>query len=374
MKILMVIDALGKGGKERRMLELIKGLKADGNNFDIYLVSLTDTVEYNYVYDLPIRFEIIKRKTKKDLSVVFKLNKIINNFQPDIIHSWSTMSSVFLSASNLFARKPMINAVLADSYPALGLSDKHYFRVKLTTPFSKVFVSNSFAAISSYKTPKGKSICIYNGIDFSRFENLKPATQIEKEILGDQKLAQKVIAMVSTFDHRKDFETLVRAAIRMCEKRNDIVFLLIGSGPSLQKVKAQVPKKLLGTRIIFTGKQDYIESILQIVDVGVLMTNADRHAEGVSNSIIEYMASGKPVIASRGGGTDEVIQDGFNGLLVEPKNETDLVSKLESLLNHPAKLKEMGSNAYSWVRQNFDLTDKTKEYVELYEGLLRTAK
>ena len=368
----MVIDALGKGGKERRMLELIKGLKAEGNNFDIYLVSLTDTVEYNYVYDLPIKFEIIKRKTRKDISVVFRLNKIINHFQPDVIHSWSTMSSVLLSASNLFARKPLINAVLADAHPGLGLSDKHYFRVKLTTPFSKVFVSNSFAAISSYKTPRGKSICIYNGIDFNRFENLKPVAQIEKEILGDQKLNRKVVAMVSTFDSRKDFETFVKAAMKICESRHDIIFLLIGSGPSLQKVKSMVPKKLMGSQIIFTGKQDHIESTLQMVDIGVLMTNADKHAEGVSNSIIEYMASGIPVIASRGGGTDEVIQEGFNGLLVEPKDEDDLIGKLNLLLDDPGELRQMGSNAYTWVRQHFDLKDKTREYVELYEGLVRS--
>src|SRR5580765_8102557 len=100
IKILMVIDSLPRGGKERRLLELIKGLKKQPDRFQIQLVSLSDVVEYNDIYDLPVKFEVIKRKYKKDISVVFKLKKIISLFKPDIIHSWSTMSSVYLSASN----------------------------------------------------------------------------------------------------------------------------------------------------------------------------------------------------------------------------------------------------------------------------------
>src|ERR1700676_4085129 len=126
MKILMIIDSLDKGGKERRMLELIKGLKSRQDGFDIYLISLTDVVEYEYVYDLPIKFEIIKRKYKKDITVVYKLRKIISSFKPDIIHSWSTMASVYLSIANFFSRVPVVSGVLADAFANLNLSDKHY--------------------------------------------------------------------------------------------------------------------------------------------------------------------------------------------------------------------------------------------------------
>ena len=141
----------------------------------------------NMSMTLPINFEIIKRKYKKDFSVVFKLKKIIDAFKPDIIHSWSTMASVLLSMANLFKRIPLVNGVLADAYANLNWTDKHYLRVKLTTPFSSVFVSNSEAGILAYKTPFHKSVCIYNGIDFSRFENLRPVSEIENEILGASK-------------------------------------------------------------------------------------------------------------------------------------------------------------------------------------------
>jgi glycosyltransferase involved in cell wall biosynthesis len=369
MNILMVIDSLDKGGKERRMLELIKGLLKSGEEFNIYLVLLTDKVEYQYVYDLPIKFEILKRRFKKDPSIIFKLGRIISSFKPDIIHSWSTMASIYLSFSNLFSRKPLINAVLADAHPHLNFSDKHYLRVKLTTPFSDVFISNSEAGIRSYKTPADKSVCIYNGIDFNRFKNLRSQENVEMEMLGDRKNGRIVIAMMATFDERKDFSTFLNAAIKMSLINNRLVFLLIGGGPALAPMRNKVPREMLDNQIFFTGKRDDIESLLQIIDIGVLMTNSENHGEGVSNSIIEYMASGKPVIASRGGGTDEVVRDHFNGFLIDPKDESQLIQKINLLINDRALLNSLGNNAHNWAQETFDLDKKTREYIDLYHKL-----
>jgi len=368
MKILMIIDSLDKGGKERRMLELIKGLKSLPDTFDIYLVSLTDVVEYKYVYDLPITFEIIKRKYKKDFTIVYKLKKIISGFKPDIIHSWSTMASIYLSIANLFTKIPVVSGVLADAYANLNLSDTHYLRVKLTTPFSDMFVSNSEAGIRAYKTPLRKSVCIYNGIDFKRFENLRPISEVENEMLGGPKKDQIILCMVAGFNERKDYNTLMKVAIKICLIRRNLVFLLIGNGPLLEPIRAQVPESLLGKQIIFTGNRNDIESILQIVDIGLLIT----YYEGVSNSIIEYMAMGIPVIATAGVGTVELVKDNVNGYLVEQKNEIQILEKIELMVDHKASRVEMGQNAYQWVRKQFDIKEKTNEYVNLYEKLIKT--
>jgi glycosyltransferase involved in cell wall biosynthesis len=366
MKILMVIDSLPSGGKERRLLELIKGLKNQEQPVDIYLLSLTDTVEYREVYELPIKFEILKRKYKKDITIIFKLKKIISSYKPDLIHSWSTMASIYLSMSNLFSGIPLINGVLADAYENLNILDKHFLRVKLTTPFSAVFVSNSKAGIRAYRTPARKSICIYNGIDFGRFENLKPVAEIEGQLLGGPKNDRLISCMVAGFDSRKDFSTLINAAVKMCETRKDLIFLLVGGGPLLQDLKANVPGSLLNKQIIFTGKQREIESILQIVDIGMLIT----YSEGISNSIIEYMAMGKPVIATEGGGTIELVKDGVNGYLVEKKDERQIIEKLELLLSDKKLRSDMGRQAYQWVRQQFNIKEKTMQYMSLYSGLI----
>ena len=94
--------------------------------------------------------------------------------------------------------------------------------------------------------------------------------------------------------------------------------------------KVSVPVSLLN-KIIFLGKRSNVESIINIFDVGILLTNSKVHGEGISNSIMEYMALGKPVIATRGGGTNEVVIEGENGYLIDPFNEDQLIEKIENV-------------------------------------------
>ena len=109
--------------------------------------------------------------------------------------------------------------------------------------------------------------------------------------------------MVAGFDKRKDFATLIEAAIDICRERSDLVFMFVGGGPDWELLRSRVPQSMINNQIIFTGKRTDVESVIQIFDIGLLIT----FYEGISNSIIEYMALGKPVIATDGGGTSEII-------------------------------------------------------------------
>jgi glycosyltransferase involved in cell wall biosynthesis len=364
----MVVDSIVKGGKERRMLELVKALTRPGQDFSIYLVSLTNVVEYDYVHKLPIKLEIIERSSKKDPRVVFKLRKIIKTFQPDIIHSWGTMASIYLSLVNLITGKSrFINGTIADAYPGLGWRDTHFLRVKLTTPFSKVLLANSQAGIEAYKVPLHKTVCIYNGIDLTRFKNLAPPEQVEYQLLKKQKGDSFIAAMVGAFEDRKDYDTLIKAAIKLCLQNKKIIFLLIGEGSLQDAIKKQVPEDIMGTQIHFLGSRNDIEAILQIIDVGLLITPC----EGISNSIIEYMASAKPVIASREGGTKELVIENETGFLVEQKRSDQIIEKIEMLMENPQLAKEMGGKGQQRIHQHFDIAKMTDAYIELYQKYRR---
>lgn len=364
----MVINTLKKGGKERRMLELIRGLKKAGDHYEIYLVSLSDDVEYPYVYDLPITFEKITKKNSKDFSLIFKLRRIIKKFNPDIIHSWDITASGYLNFANFLLNKTILHGIIYDASAKLNPFNRSlHRRIKLLTPFSKVFIANSMAGIKAYGTPLRKSVCIYNGIDFNRFSNLKPVPQVEQEILGGPKNNRFVIAMVAAFEIRKDHGTLISAATRMCQRDPNIIFLLIGNGVYMDSIKEKVPAGLLDKQIMFLGNRNDVESILQIVDTGVLITNAENHGEGISNSIVEYMAAGKPVIATKGGGTDEIVQDGVNGFLIEPRNEDQIIEKVCLLRDDRGYSMKMGKNAYQWVYDRFSLERMTGSFIELYQ-------
>jgi glycosyltransferase involved in cell wall biosynthesis len=370
MKILMVINCLSKGGRERRLLELIKGLKEKNKDFDIYLISLSDKIDYQYVYDLPIKFEIIQKK-ERDVSLIFKLRKVIKKFNPDIIHSWDVMSSGYLTAANLFLNKILVNGVIYHSAQNSDFYDREYFRVKLFTAISDITVANSQAGLKVFKTSPKKAVCIYNGIDLKRFENLKPIRDVELDILKQGKGDRYIATMVAAFANRKDYDTMIEAAIKLCSYNKKVVFLLIGDGENKSRIMQKVPAELLDKQIYFLGLRDDIESILQITDVGLLISAP---CEGLSNSIIEYMASGRPVIATEGGGTGELVRNGENGFLIENKNSSEIIKKMELLMNDPHLAATMGENGSKWVRENLDVKKMTDSYIELYTQLVNRRK
>jgi glycosyltransferase involved in cell wall biosynthesis len=360
----MVIDGLTKGGKERRMLELVKGLKAEG--VEVRLLLFSDSIEYTYVYDLHIRVDIFKRKFKKDLSVVFKLRRYINDYKPDIVQSWSSMSSIFLSLIRVTKKFVFINNAIVNAYENMGLLHREYLKIRFSAIFSDHMVANSQAGIKAYRLSSKKASCIYNGIDFGRFENLISPQKVEVEILGKPKGDRFIAAMVGAFEARKDYPTLIQAAILACNNWQDIVFLLIGDGSELEASRNKVPAQFLNTQIFFLGNRDNVESILPIIDVGLLISPS----EGLSNSIIEYMLSAKPVIATKGGGNKELVKVGWNGFLVDQKSPHQIVSAISRLKNNPAEAQQMGLNGYNWAVASFDNKKVTAKYIELYQKLV----
>ncbi|MEO8404383.1 MAG: glycosyltransferase family 4 protein [Chitinophagaceae bacterium] len=370
MKILMVINGLHRGGRERRFLELIKGLTKEPGKFDIYIISLSPIVEYPIVYDLPVKFQIMAGKDKKKINRLIKMRRIIRSFKPDIIHSWDITCSGYLGISNLLLNKPVIQGVIYDASSQSPLGQSIRNRIRLLSPFSKAFVSNSQAGIRAYQPPVEKSLVIYNGIDLLRFNNLKDRETVETEILGGPKGNRFVVAMVAAFQERKDYNTFLEAAIKLCRKDPNMTFLLIGAGENLPVIKEKTPGDLLDKQIFFPGMRQDIESILQFVDIGVLMTNSTNHSEGISNTIVEYMAGGKPVIATKGGGTDELVRDGKNGFLINPLDSSILISKIETLRNDPSLAAQMGQKGRQWITDNFEIKRMTEEYINLYEKVL----
>jgi glycosyltransferase involved in cell wall biosynthesis len=368
MKLFVIIDSLVKGGIERRMLELIKTLSKD-KKYDIYLLTIDAKVDYDYVYDLPVKFEVINRRFKKDIFLYWKLYKKVKEFKPDIIHSWGSMSSVLLAPIAKLLGIKFINGSVGQAPVKVSILDKFYFRCVLTFPLSDAIVSNSMAGLKSYKAPLAKSYCIYNGMDFKRFENLTPPGEIKKELFGNENDKDFIVAMVAAFEIRKDYETYVKVAVKLCQKNKAIKFLLIGGGEKFEIIKSTVPPEYLNKRILFLGKRSDIESVMQIIDVGVLLTNSKVHGEGVSNSIIEYMASGKPVIATRGGGTDEAILDGKNGFLVDYEAADQIIEKIEVFYDKK-KAELMGKNGWDIAHEKFDIIKVSQSYTDLYKSLL----
>ena len=365
MTILFLADNIGGGGKERRMLELIKSLSKI-SSYKIILVSLTDMgVGYDYMYDFPVTIIETDRKHRFTTQPFFIIKNAIKKYKPDVVHSWGSMSSVYILPLLPFRKFKFINGIIADAPNEIAWYSKPYIRGQLSFPFSDVVLSNSLAGIKSYSAPVNKTFCIYNGIDMNRFKNLPLAAELKKE-LGIEKFAF-VVGMVGAFHDRKDYKTFVKAAQKIIRENKNICFLLIGEGKNQQPIEDTLTQEEK-QQILFLGRRADVEALIQVFDVGVLCTNSKIHGEGVSNSIIEYMSLSKPVIATEGGGTNEVIIDNYNGYLIEDKGTDTLIEKLLYLYHHPDIGKQMGEKALQTIKEKFLLDRMTDEFVAIYEG------
>jgi glycosyltransferase involved in cell wall biosynthesis len=179
-----------------------------------------------------------------------------------------------------------------------------------------------------------------------------------------------VIGMVAAFEQRKDYKTLIKAALSLVKTNAYVRFLLIGDGHDLGQIKNSVPVEFRN-KILFLGRRNDVESIVNLFDIGILLTNSKVHGEGISNSIIEYMALGKPVIATRGGGTNEVVIDNENGYLVNAEDSNQLVESVQKLMNNKNLLEKFGSKSCELAHRVFDLKIMTRNYIEMYRQVLQ---
>lgn len=363
IKVLHIIDSLRGGGKERQLVELLKSLD-DSKEIKNEIILLKDMNQYPESKALMnVKIHILKRRIKKDPTVFFKIRKIVKTFNPQIIQSWGSMPSVYALPSVINSKRKFVNYAIQN-----GICFKYkreWVRSKLTFPFSDIILANSYAGIEAYPTIPEKSDVIYNGVHLDRFQKIESAEVIRSRFNVN---TPYVVGMVGAFHPRKDYGTFLKAAKSILNERKDICFLLVGDGGNIEKYK-QFAKDLPPENVKFLGRQSDVESIINIFDIGVLTTNIRIHREGISNSIIEYMAMGKPVIATQGGGTPEIIDKNITGYILKPEDVGGLKSKIYHLIENPELRKAFGIRAKEKIEQGFSIELMVSSFCNLYKEL-----
>ena len=365
MKILFFIEGMTAGGKERRLTELMKALKLKPD-LQFELVVMTKDIHYKEVFNLDIKIHYLIRKGKKDMSIFQKFYKICRSYKPDVVHCWDSMTAIYSAPICKLLNIKFVNGMVIDTPMPQDMSNVHWRRARLTFPFSSIIVGNSKAGLMGYNAPLRKSTCIHNGMDLRRFEKLKDPSIVFREIFGTRAKRPFVIGMVAQFDaERKDYGTLIQAAKFLIPSNDSLMFVLVGDGPDFDKIKASIPDSLLN-KIIFTGKQSDVESIVNIFDIGILLTNTKLHGEGISNSIIEYMALAKPVIATRSGGTNEIVEDQKTGFLISPFGSDELIERMTILINDSELRSKMGKAGKERIHKCFSIDKMVNKFISVY--------
>ena len=363
MKILLFIDSLKTGGKERQLVELLKRIK-EKRQIKAELVVMNQDIHYPEVYDLSIKINYLIRSYKKDIKIFFQLYYLCKTSKPDIIHTWDSMTSFYALPIAKWFKIKLINGSIRNATP-LKMFSFDFFLSKLSFPLCDKIISNSIAGLKKYKISAKKGVYIHNGFDFKRITKLKPIKEIKENLGINQK---KVIGMVASFTKKKDWCSFIECGKMILSKRDDLIFLAVGDGPLLGKMKLFVGKEMEG-KIIFVSNYHPVEEIINIFDVGVLTTDINYHQEGISNSIMEYMALEKPVIATDCGGNRELIIDGETGFLVKDKDVQTVSKLILQLLDNSQLMNLMGSAGSKRIRKYFNIHNMINKYSSLYQRL-----
>lgn len=355
MRILFIIESLKCGGKERRLIELLKGMSPE---HDIQLILMSEEIHYKEVYDLGIKIYKFKRNIFNDFLILSKFKIILENFQPNIVNCWDNIAALHFVLICNFKKITFINSMITSAPPKISRFSKLYFINLFLYKFSDIILSNSYAGLISYNAPLKKCSVIRNGFNFERLTVLESKKEVKAKLeVGNS----KIIGMVASFSEKKDYETLIKAANLILKIRKDVVFVAIGEGPLLKYTKSLV-KSEMQSNFRFLGKIDKVESFINIFDIAILST----FSEGISNSILEYMSLSKPVIATYGGGTNELVINNKTGFLIEPRNHKKLSQKIIYLLNNEKISIEMGSKGRRRVENEFSINHMISSTINLF--------
>ena len=363
MKILFFIGTLCAGGKERQLIELLFYLKRN-TNYDLLVVLRRNLIEYPAFKELNIPcIKLTENYKKGDKTLHFRFYKICRQYRPNIIHTWGGMPAFVSILAITLLRIPHINFQIQNVAPPIKKWNIKNLINRINFKFSKIIIANSYAGLAAYRPEKRKSKVIYNGINMNRFNNL-PDKQLTRNKYG--LCTSYIIIMVASFSDNKDYDLFVEIAKIISFKRNDVTFLAIGSGIHLERIKKKVFDDQI-KNVLFTGLNHEVENLIDIADIGVLFSP---NGEGISNSIMEYMALGKPVIANDAGGTKEIVRAGVSGYLITNESSKEIAGLINELLSDKEKKQKMGEVGRKLIHESFTIDRMGKEFDKVYHDIL----
>lgn len=368
MRILMCINSLRAGGKERQFVELLKAL-TKLNYFEIEVALMSEAIEYPSINHLPVKIHYVHRRISKDPTVFYLFYKICKKFEPDVIHVWDPMTCIYVSPASIILKKRIVNGFIRHARSALKPFTKWWFLKQITVPISFKVVANSQAGLRAFGLKvSSKHKLIYNGFDLDRITVNKKPSQVKQRFAIQ---TEKIVGMVANFTDAKDYRTYIDAALKIIAQRNDVTFVCVGDGKNMAKVQHMIPEVSEG-KIKFLGKQNDTDSIINSIDIGVLTTNPIGHAEGLSNAIMEYMAFCKPVVATESGGIEELVTDKETGFIVKPCDVEGIIKKVNLLLNDCEMAHRMGLLGKETIKNHFSLNKMVNNYLKLYDEVSKS--
>ena len=355
MNILYLINYLGGGGTEAYIYTLAKELK-DSNN--IYIAYSEKANGYNKFKKLGVNLIHLPMNSPYDFKAARKLKEISKEYEIDLIHSHFLRENAISVLAKLMGNRPRLINTRHMLLVNTGLT-KYLNRFISRFDDYIIAVSRSVKELLYEELGRRDNIrLIYTGLDL--------ASQASYDFREEMGLSPDTILITSTarFSKEKGHEFIVRSLPRLEELvHKDFRLVFIGDGPELNNI-VNISRGLgVYDRLIFTGYQEDIQSILNSSDIFLLASETE--AFGIS--ILEAMATRLPVVATDSGGTCEIIpRDSDYGILIDYGDQEALATSLSSLILDPDLRRHYGEAGHKLVAEKFNLKDTIRETYSLY--------
>lgn len=376
--VLLFIDSFNQGGTERQVVQLARLLRESGR-YHLHLACLKSEgvlraeAERAGFNDIP-EFRLKSFREPEAFRQVRRFARLLKEREIALVETHDFYTNIFGMAGAALARVPVRIASRRETDGFRTAAQKWTERRAFS--LAHAIIANS-EAVRRQLMRDGvngeKIVTLYNGMDTER---VAPRADFRREevlaslgLPADEK--RRFVTILANMHHEmKDQSTFLRAARLVREKIPEAAFVLAGEGSLLEGLRALASEIGLERDAFFTGRCANVSDLLAVSDVCVL---SSKGVEGFSNSIIEYMAAARPVVATDVGGAAEQVVEGETGYIVEPGDEQTMAARIIALLKDPSRARVMGERGLARVREEFSCEAQLERTEALYERLLARA-
>lgn len=356
-KIVHLIQSLGNGGCENALLRILPRL----THYEHHIVTLKEKGALAEEFSRSgITVHTVNMKHLLDWNTYSHLLQIIKNIQPNIILTYLLHADII---GRIFLQRRLSVPIIPFLRTTYNHAQYRFARILewLTRGMVRHYLANSAAVKNFYVKKIGiqpKNITVIeNGLDTNLYKQAN-ATKIATDLhLPSDHF---VITSVANFFPNKGHAFLLAAFEKVFQTYQNVILLLVGDGPEKSRLKMHIQNYRSKNNIFFLGVRRDVPDILKGSDCFVLPTAF----EGMSNALLEAMATGLPVITTDIPENRELIEDKHNGILVPIQNSKALEEALLFLHDHPEERKRLGNNAQTFIQQSFSLEETERKWSE----------
>ncbi len=368
--VLQLIDSFNQGGSERQALQLTR-LLVESGRFKVHLACLSpEGVLRDSISDLDLgEIPSFPLNSFYDQNAVRQLRRFVRwlkSSRIDILHTHDFYTNVFGMAGGALARLPVRVASMRETAGMRSAAQKRVQRVAYSLAHHVVGNSNAVREkLISDGVAAEKVSVIYNGLDVRRLATTLSRSE-SLSLLGLPG-ERRYISIVANMRHEvKDYPMFLRSARRVKEVVPAAAFLLAGEGELSDSLRGLAGELGINDSTFFLGRCEKVAELLTVSEICVLSSKA----EGFSNSILEYMASARPVVVTEVGGAREVVAEGETGYLVPSGDNALMAERIIALLQDPERARAMGAQGKRVIEEKFSCAAQLSRTETLYDRLL----